>query len=75
MFKEKGLQDYFLQINTLLNAKDVAKILQISRSMTYDLMQRGEIPTVRVGKCRRVQPEDLVKYVESNIYSLNHYFE
>ena len=71
MFKEKGLQDYFLQINTLLNAKDVAKIVKISRSMTYDLMQRGEIPTVRVGKCRRVRPEDLVKYIESNTYSMN----
>jgi excisionase family DNA binding protein len=75
MFKEKGLQDNIVQINTLLNAKDVARILKISRSMTYDLMQRGEIPTVIVGKCQRVRPEDLIKYIESNTYSVNQYFE
>jgi excisionase family DNA binding protein len=75
MFKEKVLQNNFLQINTLLKAKDVAEILKISRSMTYDLMQSGEIPTVNIGKCRRVRPEDLIKYIESNTYTVNPYFE
>jgi hypothetical protein len=43
--------------------------------MAYTLMQRGEIPTVRIGKARRVRPEDLIKYIESNIYTVNPYFE
>ena len=64
-----------LRVNTLLKAKDVAEILQISRAMAYTLMQRGEIPTVRIGKARRVRPEDLIKYIESNTYKLNQYFE
>jgi len=63
MYKDKEFQDNVMRINTLLKAKDVAEILQISRAMAYALMQRGEIPTVRIGKSRRVRPEDLIKYI------------
>lgn len=75
MYKDKEFQDKVLRVNTLLKAKEVAEILQISRAMAYTLMQRGEIPTVRIGKARRVRPEDLIKYIESNTYSINQYFE
>ena len=44
--------------NHILKADDVAKILNISEINVYALMQRGEIPTVRIGKCRRIRPED-----------------
>jgi excisionase family DNA binding protein len=75
MYKDNEFHDSILRVNTLLKAKDVAEILQISRAMAYSLMQRGEIPTVRIGKARRVRPEDLIKYIESNTYKLNQYFE
>jgi excisionase family DNA binding protein len=75
MFKEKEFQDNVLRINTLLKAKEVAEILQISSPMAYTQMQRGEIHTVRIGKARRVRPEDLIKYIESNTYTSNQYFE
>ena len=75
MYKDKEFQDNVLRISTLLKAKDVAEILQISHAMAYTLMQRGEIPTVRIGKVRRVRPDDLIKYIESNTYTLNQYFE
>jgi excisionase family DNA binding protein len=75
MYKDKEFHDNILRINTLLNAKQVAEILNISKSRIYTLMQRGETPTVRIGKSRRVQPEDLIKYIESNTYQLNQYFE
>ncbi len=75
MYKDKELQDNTLKINTLLKPKDVAEILNISRSKTYHLMQLGEIPTVQIGKCRRIRPEDFIKYIESNTYTVNPYFE
>ena len=80
MYKNKEYQvnddqENALKISPLLKAKDVAEILKISRAMAYNLMQRGEIPTVRIGKARRVRPEDLIKYIESNTYTLNQYFE
>ena len=75
MYKDMELHDSILRVNTLLKAKDVAEILQISRAMAYNLMQRGEIPTVRIGKARRVRPEDLIEYIERNTFKLSQYFE
>jgi excisionase family DNA binding protein len=75
MYKDKEFEENILRINTLLTAKQVAEILNISKSKAYHFMQLGEIPTVRIGKSRRVRPEDLIKYIESNTYTLNQYFE
>ena len=71
MYKDMEFHNSILRVNTLLKAKDVAEILQISRAMAYTLMQRGEIPTVRIGKARRVRPEDLISYIKNNTYQEN----
>lgn len=48
----------------LLKAKEVADILQVSRSMAYRMMQREEIPTVRVGSAVRVRGHDLEEFIK-----------
>lgn len=48
----------------LLKSDEVAEILKISRAMAYKLMQRGEIPSIKIGSAVRVRVEDLEKYVE-----------
>lgn len=50
----------------LLNAEQVANILNISKAMAYRLMQRNEIRTVRMGRACRVHPQDLSDYIEEN---------
>lgn len=50
----------------LLKAKEVAEILQVSRSMAYRMMQRGEIPTVRVGSAVRVRGSDLEVFIKNS---------
>ena len=47
----------------LLRANEVAQRLCISRSLAYQLMQRGEIPTVRFGSSVRVREHDLEEYM------------
>ena len=51
----------------LLKASRVAEILNVSRAFAYQLMQRGEIPTVKIMGARRVRPEDLARYIRENI--------
>ena len=53
----------------LLNATEVADILNISLPMAYKLIQTGEIRAVQIGKGRRVRPQDLRQYIESNLTS------
>jgi len=58
-------EDTILQ--SLLKANDVAEILNISRAKAYRLMQSREIPTVSIGKAKRVRPVDLHNFIHSQI--------
>ena len=51
----------------LLTVNDIAQRLQISQSFAYALMQRGEIPTVRLGRAVRVRPQDLEDFISSSV--------
>lgn len=51
----------------LLKAMEVAEILNISKSMAYRLMQTQAIPTVSIGKAKRVRPKDLDTYIHQNL--------
>lgn len=49
----------------LLTVEEAGAALGVGRSLMYELIARGEIQTVRVGRLRRVRPEDLRDYVTS----------
>jgi len=57
------------ELDVLLKSDDVARILNISRSMAYLLMERGDIPTVHISRAVRVRPKDLEQYIQANISS------
>ena len=48
----------------LLRVTEVAGCLTVSRSNVYSLMDRGALPYVKIGKSRRVRPEDVAKLIE-----------
>jgi excisionase family DNA binding protein len=48
----------------LLKVEDVAERLNISPSLVYQMMQRNEIPYVRIGKRSvRMLESDLIEYI------------
>ena len=47
----------------LLNASEICQILRISRAKAYQLMNTGEIPTVRIGRSVRVLLTDLEEFI------------
>ncbi len=51
----------------LLTGREVAHKLSISKSFAFLLMQRGEIPTVRLSRLVRLRQEDLEKFIEQSI--------
>ena len=51
----------------LLKAVDVAEILNISRALSYQLLQNGDIPTVRINRAVRVRPIDLEGYIRKHL--------
>jgi excisionase family DNA binding protein len=49
----------------LLNAKEVAQILNISKALAYRLMAKGDIPSVHFSqKTVRCSPEDLERFLK-----------
>jgi excisionase family DNA binding protein len=51
----------------LLRGNDVARILNISRSKAYTLIQSGEIASVRLGGSVRVRPSDLLAFISERV--------
>ena len=49
----------------LLRIRDVAGMLSMSESATYDLVYKGELPSVYIGSARRVRMSDLEAYIAS----------
>jgi excisionase family DNA binding protein len=47
----------------LLTPIEAATALGIGRSKLYELIQTGQLPSVRIGTCRRVPAEALHKFL------------
>jgi excisionase family DNA binding protein len=50
----------------LLRVKDVQRLLSLGATSVYALIERGQLPVVRVGRSIRVRPEALEAFVEAN---------
>jgi prophage regulatory protein len=47
----------------LLRAHEVARLLGIGRSKTYELIARGELPSLRIGRLVRVPRHALEQWI------------
>jgi len=53
-----------------LSPKDIVEILNLSRSVVYELIASGQIPSIRVGRSVRVQTSDFVSWVaDKKVYA------
>jgi excisionase family DNA binding protein len=47
----------------LLDSRDVARLLGIGRTKTYQMMATGQLPVVRIGRCARVPRSALQSWI------------
>lgn len=50
----------------LITVEEVAKQLGVSRTTVYEVMDRGELPYVKIGRSRRVSQQAINSYIEAN---------
>jgi excisionase family DNA binding protein len=50
----------------LLRAEDVQRLLGIGRWKTYEMIARGELPTLRIGRLIRVPRPALEEWIVAN---------
>ena len=65
MYLKENLSIEEKTLSRLLNAQDVAAALKMGLSTVYMLVERGELPSIRIGRSVRIRPEDLEKFIES----------
>lgn len=53
----------------LLTAKDIEQVLGISRTSVYRMINRNELPYVKIGKLYKFPKSELIKYLNQD--SLN----
>ena len=49
----------------LLKVPDICERLKLSRSIVYELIASGELPSVAIGRSRRVREADLDAWVQA----------
>jgi excisionase family DNA binding protein len=52
------------QAPLLLRVDTAAEMLSVSRSFLYGLIARGELPSVRIGGCRRIDAAVLRRWID-----------
>ena len=63
-FEMEEMHQLDYQKERLLKPNEVAELLNVSRAMSYHLLQSGQIPVVRINRTVRVKPDDLRSFIE-----------
>ncbi|HLH70449.1 MAG TPA: helix-turn-helix domain-containing protein [Candidatus Dormibacteraeota bacterium] len=50
----------------LLRVEEVAELLRVGRTKVYQLLARGELPVVRIGRSVRVPRRRLLAWIEAH---------
>ena len=50
----------------ILTAMDISKMLKISRASAYELMDRTDFPTIRIGRNKRVMAHEFMAWLQKN---------
>ena len=50
----------------ILTVPEVADYLKLSRSKMYRMVQKGEIPYIKIGRNIRIRRNDLLTWIEAN---------
>ena len=50
-----------------MTVTEVAKLLKLGRTVVYEMIMSGEIPSYKVGKLRRIRRSDVQAWLASRI--------
>ncbi len=56
-------------MDEIMTVPEVAKYLKMSKAKLYYLIQRKEIPHIRIGRNVRIRESDLTKWLEKHHYT------
>ena len=51
----------------LLSVEELARFLGVGRTSAYNLLSAGDIPSIRIGKLRKIRREDVERFLEDRL--------
>jgi excisionase family DNA binding protein len=57
---------------TLLTPDEVADQLKVGRAKVYELMDRGELPSLKIDRCRRIPASAVPAYIARKLKEAAH---
>jgi excisionase family DNA binding protein len=64
VIRESNIAGAAREEKLLITVDEAARRLSIGRSHLYEYIQRGSLPSVQIGRCRRVALRDLDAFIE-----------
>ena len=55
----------------LLNAQDIARLLQLSKPQVYLMMRRGDFPVVKMGRLVRARQSIIEAFIDKSTLPMN----
>jgi len=55
----------------LLNAQDIARLLQVSKPQVYLMMRRGDFPVVKMGRLVRARQSIIEAFIDKSTLPMN----
>ena len=52
----------------LLRPEEVARRCNLSRTKVYELIKRGDLPSIRIGRCRRIPVVELEAWIAQRMH-------
>ena len=56
---------YIMNNFEILTAQDIAKLLKVSRATAYEIMDRDDFPTIRIGRNKRVMAHEFMNWIQN----------
>lgn len=54
------------ELPPIINAKDIAKYMNVSLSFAYQILRSENFPTIRLGRKLLAEKRDLIEWIEKN---------
>lgn len=54
----------FEEYQDIITVKELQKMLKIGRTLAYELVRSGKIPSIKIGRGFRIQKEKVISYLQ-----------
>ena len=54
-------------IKPVMTLKEVRSVLNLGRTKMSELVKKGLIPVVKIGRCYRIRREDLIEFLDNSM--------